>query len=108
VLYLVTAFVSIACWGFGSFGEAFLIMNFFHALQCFALVWATERKTITAFLRCPPALALPIFTAAGLGYGFWRAHTPDSIVAVVALGNVVSLMHFWYDGFVWSVRKGQV
>ena len=108
VLYLVTAFVSITCWGFGSFGEAFLIMNFFHALQYFALVWATERKTMTRFLRCPPALALPLFVAAGLGYGFWRAHTPDAVVAVVAVGNVVSLMHFWYDGFVWSVRKGQV
>jgi hypothetical protein len=22
--------------------------------------------------------------------------------------DFLSLMHFWYDGFVWSVRKGQV
>ena len=107
VLYLVTGFVSISCWGFGSFGEAFLIMNFFHALQYFAIVWWSEKATLLRFLRSP-LVALPVFVGAGLGYGFWRAHRPDAAVAVVALGNVISLMHFWYDGFVWSVRKGQV
>jgi hypothetical protein len=25
-----------------------------------------------------------------------------------ALGAVISLMHFWYDGFVWSVRRHDV
>jgi hypothetical protein len=37
-----------------------------------------------------------------------RAASPEDYVPFVALGNVVSLMHFWYDGFVWSVRKGDV
>ena len=32
----------------------------------------------------------------------------EGIVAVVAVAAVVSIMHFWYDGFVWSVRKQQV
>jgi hypothetical protein len=108
VLYLVTAFVSIACWGFGSFGEAFLIMNFFHALQYFAIVWWSERDGLMRLLRCPWPLALPIFAGAGLAYGFWRAHRPETVIAFIALGNVVSLMHFWYDGFIWSVRRGQV
>ncbi len=25
-----------------------------------------------------------------------------------ALGLVVALLHFWYDGFIWSVRRRQV
>ncbi len=25
-----------------------------------------------------------------------------------AIMLVVSLVHFWYDGFIWSVRKSQV
>ena len=58
--------------------------------------------------RCGWQVALAILLVSGLGYGFWRAHRPQDYVPFVALGNVVSLMHFWYDGFVWSVRKGQV
>lgn len=27
---------------------------------------------------------------------------------MTAIVLVVSIMHFWYDGFIWSVRKGQV
>jgi hypothetical protein len=25
-----------------------------------------------------------------------------------AITLIVSIMHFWYDGFIWSVRKQQV
>ena len=106
-LYLSTGSVSIACWGFGSFGEAFLIMNFFHALQYFAIVWWSERGNLTRTFRWAP-LAVGALLSFGLGYGFWLAHRPADLVPVVALSNVVSLMHFWYDGFVWSVRKGHV
>ena len=106
-LYLTTGTVSIACWGFGSFGQAFLIMNFFHALQYFAIVWWSERGTLTRTFRLAP-LGLVVLLSFGLGYGVWLAHRPSDLIAVVALSNVVSLMHFWYDGFVWSVRKGHV
>jgi hypothetical protein len=40
-----TGLCSIFTWGFNSFVEAFFIMNFFHALQYFSLVWFSE-KTI--------------------------------------------------------------
>lgn len=33
---------------------------------------------------------------------------PGMAIGVVAVSHVVSIMHFWYDGFVWSVRKRQV
>ena len=26
----------------------------------------------------------------------------------LSLGLVVTLMHFWYDGFIWSVRRREV
>jgi hypothetical protein len=106
-LYLTTGTVSIACWGFGSFGEAFLIMNFFHAFQYFGIVWWSERNNLTRTFRWAP-LAIGALLFFGLGYGFWLAHRPADLVPIVALSNVVSLMHFWYDGFVWSVRKGHV
>ena len=34
-----------------------------------------------------------------IGRGAW---------VLLAPVNTVAIMHFWYDGFVWSVRKHQV
>jgi hypothetical protein len=57
---------------------------------------------------------LALFLAIGCGYGIW-AELCDSggiLASGLDLGwnvtIVVSLMHFWYDGFIWSVRKSQV
>jgi hypothetical protein len=30
------------------------------------------------------------------------------MIALWAITMVVSLMHFWYDAFVWSVRKADI
>ncbi len=46
-LLVSTGLVSIFTWGFNTFGEAFFIMNFFHAWQYFALVWWSEKKNLT-------------------------------------------------------------
>jgi hypothetical protein len=107
LLFTSTALCSVLAWGFGSFGEAFLIMNFFHAWQYFALVWWVEKKTLSAALGSP---ALAVATLLGLttAYGLWRAWEPWHARVTIALGNVVSLMHFWYDGFIWSVQRKQV
>ena len=72
------------------------------------MVWWSERQSLTTLLHAPGPVALALLLIAGFSYGLWRAHKPEDYVPFVALGNVVSLMHFWYDGFIWSVRKGQV
>jgi hypothetical protein len=110
-LYTSTGVVSVYTWGFNSFGEAFLIMNFFHALQYYGIVWSMEHKNMRRLfrlesLRVGTLLTVLVFVALSVGYGF----------AVEAWGDgrsrlwwsfhiTVSLMHFWYDGFIWSVRK---
>lgn len=100
-----TAVVSIYSWGWNSWGEAFLIMNLFHGVQYLALVWAMEKTRIAArFGR----LALPIFFGSVLAYGFGVQILDPGLTALWAITIVVSLMHFWYDAFVWSVRKAQV
>ena len=48
-------------------------------------------------------LVLPAFT-----YGLWAVVKPGVTQGVVAVAAVVSILHFWYDGFIWSVRKKQV
>jgi len=104
-----TGFVSIYSWGFNTWGEAYLIMNAFHALQYFGIVWAFEKKNLTRMFRTQslgPVVTATIFMGLCLGYGV--VVSSNGIYALAALSMVVSLMHFWYDGFIWSVRKDQV
>jgi len=112
VLYSVTFMTSIACWGFSSFGAAFIIMNIFHAVQYFALVWWADGKNITEKLtpKKSPArkyFAISAFLLISFAYGSW------TVVAVgdklnLAIFHTVSILHFWYDGFIWSVTKKDV
>ena len=111
-LWLVgsTGFVSIYTWGFNTWGQAFLIMNLFHAVQYLALVWAMEGKRISALfgLARRPAAALALFLGSVVAYGVAVQAISSDLTALWALTMVVSLMHFWYDAFVWSVRRAQV
>jgi hypothetical protein len=112
-LFASTGFCSVYSWGFNSWGEAFFIMNFFHALQYFGLVWASEQRNMTRVFglsRWPAAkpLAAIAFLATAFGYGFWVESLDSEIEWLWAVTLVVSVMHFWYDGFIWSVRKKQV
>ena len=111
-LWLVgsTGFVSIYTWGFNTWGEAFLIMNLFHAVQYLALVWAMEKKRIAALFLLSrwPSLALVAFLGSVLAYGLAVQTMDASMTTLWAITIVCSLMHFWYDAFVWSVRKAQI
>lgn len=112
-LLVSTGAVSIYTWGFNTFGEAFFIMNFFHALQYFGIVWAFEQKNMMKLfgvdkLTFGRPVAIVLFVGLTGAYGFWVEAVDTSINALWAITLVVSIMHFWYDGFVWSVRKKQV
>lgn len=113
-LYTSTGFVSIYTWGFNTWGEAFLIMNFFHAVQYFGIVWATEKKNMRRLFRLENVRAGLALTG-----GFFVLIAVSYGLAVEAWGDgrshlwwcfhvCVSLMHFWYDGFVWSVQKKEL
>ncbi len=111
-LYVLTGAVSLYAWGFNPFGHAFFVMNFFHAWQYFAIVWSTDKKNVQrvfglAGIPGGKWISLALFISLPLSFGFWGeayAHT----TALVILWNVIAVMHFWYDGFIWSVRKQQV
>lgn len=114
MLLVSTAIGSIWAWTFLRPIEAFFVANFFHGLQYFAIVWWTERRTLTTTLRLPEAawgrsLALAAFLLIVTMVGVWYLVMGlGSIAWAVSLALVISLMHFWYDGFIWSVRKHQV
>jgi hypothetical protein len=117
-LYVVLAIVSLACWGFNSFGEAFFVMNFFHALQYFFIVWCLERRNITSLFRLSSlpqgqTIALGLFILFPFAFGAVSSLDMRWMPPLVYRGYLsflltVSLLHYWYDGFIWSVRKKQV
>jgi len=112
-LLVFTGLCSIYTWGFNSFGEAFFIMNFFHAWQYFGLVWWSERKNLRQRLgleqvRWGGVLALLAMLAVAGSYGVWAEFVSSDQRFALSVTLVVSLMHFWYDGFIWSVRRQEV
>lgn len=101
-----TGLVSIVTWAFDPFGVAFLVMNLFHAVQYLALVWITDARP-TGIDRARLGRALGLYLASLFAYGAWAELVPPRGWPW-ALTLVVSLLHFWYDGFVWSVRARDV
>jgi len=119
-LLVSTGCCSIYTWGFNSFGQAFFIMNFFHALQYFVIVWKTEGTNLQGRMglggkswgRLPTLLGfLGIATAFGVWGGLISKQndaSPEQYDVSFCIITVVAIMHFWYDGFIWSVRKKEV
>jgi hypothetical protein len=112
VLFVSTALCSVWAWGFNPFGQAFFIMNFFHALQYFALVAHSERESVagrmglTKYEWGKAAAAIVILTA-GFLYGAWAKFLGETSHWAFSVVITVSLLHFWYDSFIWSVRRSE-
>ncbi len=108
-----TVAVQILAWGFSPPGVAFMVVNLFHAVQYFGLVWRQEGGKAPAHLGVKAAsLARPlglalVFVLPAL-YGLWEAASQHKWNVLTALFLSVSLLHFWMDGFIWSVRKKTV
>jgi hypothetical protein len=112
-LYVTTGICSIWAWGFNPFGQAFLIMNLFHAFQYFGIVWWSERHVLVRRLRLDGArLAKPIaaciFVTLTMAYGAFAEIIADDNRFSWSVVQTVALMHFFYDGFIWSVRRKQI
>ena len=113
VLLSTTGLCSILTWGFNTFGEAFFIMNFFHAIQYFGIVWWSEKKNMRKLFRLTNVkwglpLTAVLFVGIAVAYGLAADVVDADIRWFWAITLVCSTMHFWYDGFIWSVRKKQV
>lgn len=104
-----TGFVSLVAWGFSSPLVALASINIYHAVQYFALVWLKEGGRMTVFSGRSPRVTFLAFCAActGVGVLYQMASTADP-KWLMAPFIACSLLHFWYDSFVWSVRKKQV
>ena len=109
MLIVSTGLVSLIAWGFSSPIIAFISINIYHAVQYFALVWLKEGQRMKALMGVGGHAGLLIFGVACGLFGF--AYSLAAISSPKWIGGIFiacSLLHFWYDGFVWSVRKKQV
>ncbi|MBX3563308.1 MAG: hypothetical protein KF730_01910 [Sphingomonas sp.] len=104
---IVTGAVSILAWGFSPPLVALAAINLYHAVQYFALVWVKEGGRMAGkgtALRGGLLFGLGC-AMFGLAYAAAVSGRPTLFVAPFI---ACSLLHFWYDSFVWSVRKRQV
>jgi hypothetical protein len=108
-LIITTGFVSLMAWGFSSPLIALASINIYHAVQYFALVWLKEGSRMTAAVPRGRWVAPIIFAAVCGVFGIaYSLAVNANIRWLGALFLACSLLHFWYDGFVWSVTKKQV
>ncbi|WP_447758579.1 hypothetical protein [Sphingopyxis fribergensis] len=104
-----TGFVSLLAWGFSSPLVALVAINIYHAVQYFALVWLKEGDRMAALARKSPRTTFILFCAAcGAAGVVYQLASGAGIAILMAPFVATSLLHFWYDSFVWSVRKKQV
>ena len=102
---------SVWAWGFLSPFYAIFVSNFYHGLQYFGVVWAMENKNLQSSfrLRALPGghwVTFTLFcltlTGAGIAY---HLYGNSAVRWGAAFFIVITLMHFWYDSFVWSAHK---
>ncbi len=111
VLLVVSAVVQIAAWGLSSPIVAFMIVNLYHAVQYFALVWHQEGRKTSNYLGLGqmPRLAVPVGLLAVFAVPAVFGIAVDTVTTSSTFINgaflSVSLLHFWMDGFIWSVRE---
>jgi hypothetical protein len=112
VLIATTGTVSLCMWLFTPPFLAYVISNIFHAMQYFAIVWLKEGRRIAGFgrggERDASTLAFLAFFTLCIAFGtvYWAESGPYRLILVPFIA--CSLLHFWFDGFVWSVRRKQV
>ncbi len=106
---VATGLISVLAWGFSSPPVALAAINIYHALQYFALVWVKEGKGMEALVSGSRRRAFDLFIVfcAVLAVLYWLA-SMIRVQWLLAPFIACSLLHFWFDGFVWSVRKKQV
>ena len=112
-LLATTGLCSLWVWGTNPWGQAFFIMNLFHAVQYLALVWWSEGSRLRSRLRLDRTrlggpLALLVFLGLTGAYGLGAEVVADDQRALWSVTQVVALLHFFYDGFIWSVRQRHV
>ncbi|MES2526617.1 MAG: hypothetical protein V4598_05995 [Bdellovibrionota bacterium] len=88
--------------------------NIYHALQYYFIIYVSEVPVITKKIKSSERNKILIIMAIAmiiLGIALSLAYARRLTEGVGFMGVIwltTSLMHFWYDGFIWSVRKNDI
>ena len=108
----LTGCVCFYAWGTFPLPIALFVVNFFHAWQYFAILWHTDNanmKSLATRKNSPYVNALILFLFLAIPFSYGSAVIFNKgLRFLFCISTVFSLMHYWYDGFIWSVRKNYV
>ncbi|MEZ4266846.1 MAG: hypothetical protein R3F39_10745 [Myxococcota bacterium] len=111
-LYASTGAANILALTYFSILDGAIIGNLYHATMYVALVWFSERKNVTSSLsldRRPFGALLAFVLVLGTAAAFaWLRLDTMQVSWLVAFWLMTSLAHFWFDSFIWSVRRQEV
>ena len=113
LLLASTAMLSIFAWGFNGFGLAFIMMNFFHAWQYFAIVYWKEKDNISNRFNIQRftyhrLISWVLVMSIGSVFGVWAImnfFSGQSNRLAVAILATIATLHFWYDSFIWPAKS---
>jgi hypothetical protein len=113
-LFVTTGISAILIASFYTIADAAYFGNIYHAVQYYFIVYISESSWMSEKLpgKTPNRkLSLLFYCALILPFAillaFVRSRT-EQFSLFGAFWLLTSLLHFWYDGFIWSVRKGDM
>ncbi len=114
-LFASTGIASVLMASMYSVADAAYFGNIYHALQYYFIVYISEGALVSKKLGVPKekkktTLGIYCFgiLSAALLLAYARAQTEMKLGFFQAFWLLTSLLHFWYDGFIWSVRKKEI
>ncbi|MCB9727181.1 MAG: hypothetical protein H6746_01725 [Deltaproteobacteria bacterium] len=111
-LYTTTGAANILALSYYSILDGAIIGNLYHASMYVALVWFSERKNLTTSFSLDRwrfgALATFVVVVGSAGALAWLRLETMQISWLIAFWLMTSLAHFWFDSFIWSVRRQEV
>lgn len=111
ILFACTGLSAITIASLYTVADAAYFGNIYHALQYFFIVTISEGPRLSKLtfpkrnlsLLLIGSLMLTVATALAVA-----RHATEGLTFLGGFWLLTSLMHFWYDGFIWSVRKKDV
>jgi hypothetical protein len=113
-LLLTTGISSILIASFYSVADAAYFGNIYHAIQYYFIVYMSEGNLITKRIKAKNEIEtnvkifyFSLILIVCIILASLRMKS-EGIKYIGAFWLLTSLMHFWYDGFIWSVRRRDV
>jgi len=114
ILFAVTGASAALMASFYTVADAAYFGNIYHALQYYFIVYISEGSRISGNVGIKKQNTLATFlfyifvVLTGCVLFALVRHKTEGLGLLGAFWVLTSLLHFWYDGFIWSVRKKDV